>query len=354
METATVEEPRRAEENTFIVTNVTGWDARARLELRRLLPGASVESLFIRGNIVVVSPEAVDVVLDRLRGASTRYISRITPVQWRLGIGPGSDQLGRIAETASLLRTPDRSRSFRVTCTRRGTHDFTSRDVEMRVADVFVDSTGPRVDLESPEQILCIEIYQQVAWLGMNEASDVVTKPLRCGRKWAPGNRPVSRAEHKLRELLRKYDITLPAEARALDLGAAPGGWSRVLAARVAEVVAVDPGALDERVLELPNVTHLRCRTDDLDPAELGLFQIVTNDMNMRAAESAQLMCDVAPLVEPGALAVMTVKFFTPHPGAHVDAAVKVLQSEYEGMQVRRMPHNAKETSLIMRRKGGD
>lgn len=45
---------------------------------------------------------------------------------------------------------------------------------------------------------------------------------------------------------------------QAVDLGAAPGGWSFVLARRGLRVIAVDNGKLDRRVLETGLVEHLR------------------------------------------------------------------------------------------------
>jgi len=344
-------EPQLLSASTFLLSNATGWDGQARHELRRLLPDATVESLFLRGNIIVRSPEPVGTVLDRLREADTRYLGHIIPVQVRLAIGPGARQVACIADAARLLTPADLTRSFCVRCVRRGMHDFGSPELTLAVADVFVDSSGPPVDLKRPEQVCSVEIFQEAVWLGMNAVEDLPVKTMRAGRKWAPGNRPVSRAEHKLREVLRYWDLRLPSEGRALDLGAAPGGWTRVLAGRVAEVVAVDPGELDERVLALPNVTHLRCHTDELDQDAIGRFDVIVNDMNMHPDASARLMCEVATLVEPGAPAVMTVKFFTPRWSRHVDEAMGILEREYEDIQVRRMPHNASETSLVMRRR---
>jgi 23S rRNA (cytidine2498-2'-O)-methyltransferase len=44
----------------------------------------------------------------------------------------------------------------------------------------------------------------------------------------------------------------------AIDLGASPGGWSRVLAARGVRVVAVDNGPIAPEVLETQLVEHRR------------------------------------------------------------------------------------------------
>ncbi|MBD3292173.1 MAG: hypothetical protein GF393_04560 [Armatimonadia bacterium] len=115
--------------------------------------------------------------------------------------------------------------------------------------------------------------------------------------------------------------------------------------------MAVDPAELDERVTELENVTHLRCRTEELDPEQVGRFDVLTNDMNLDPPQSAQLMCEMAALLKPGALAVMTIKFVTRRRKRHIGEATNILSRCYEDVRVAHMPHNAKETTVLMRRK---
>jgi 23S rRNA U2552 (ribose-2'-O)-methylase RlmE/FtsJ len=48
----------------------------------------------------------------------------------------------------------------------------------------------------------------------------------------------------------------------SIDLGAAPGAWTEVLAEMTQEVViAVDPAELSAACLALPNVRHVRCNS---------------------------------------------------------------------------------------------
>jgi 23S rRNA (cytidine2498-2'-O)-methyltransferase len=78
-----------------------------------------------------------------------------------------------------------------------------------------------------------------------------------------PKNAP-SRSVLKLEEAFhhfltpRERDIRLCAGLRAVDLGAAPGGWSWLLAQRGMRVIAVDNGPLAPSLLESGLVQHLR------------------------------------------------------------------------------------------------
>ncbi len=343
---------KRMDNPALLVTCARGWEAEARQELRRLLPDAGVRSLFIGGNIIVGLRGDLQEALDAIAGAETYTLSHVTPVELRVEIGPGREWLDVMREAAARLAPVDPDRRFMVDVNRRGQHDFSSRDVVSAIAGVFVSEGRPPVDLENPEQVLSVQVFQSLCYMGVNPAEHLLKKDLKRMRRWAPGERPISRAELKLREALDAFDLKLPADGRALDLGAAPGGWSRVLAEHVGEVVAVDPGDLDERALELEEVTHLRCRAEELDPEQVGRFEVITNDMNLDPHESAELLCEMAPLVRPRGIGIMTIKFTTPRRGWHVKEAVSVLERCYEEIDVSRMPHNALETTAVMRRRG--
>src|SRR5436190_12483660 len=89
-----------------------------------------------------------------------------------------------------------------------------------------------------------------------------------------------SRAAFKLVELDQKFRF-LKKGARVLDLGAAPGGWSQVAAAKGATVVAADVLEMEQ----IPGVTFFKADLTDPDaPAMLkaaldGPADIVLTDM---------------------------------------------------------------------------
>jgi 23S rRNA (uridine2552-2'-O)-methyltransferase len=89
-----------------------------------------------------------------------------------------------------------------------------------------------------------------------------------------------SRAAFKLLELDEKFHF-LRKCAKVLDLGAAPGGWSQVAAARGATVVAADVLAMEE----IPGVSFFQADLTDPDvPAMLkaaldGPADVVMTDM---------------------------------------------------------------------------
>jgi len=66
--------------------------------------------------------------------------------------------------------------SFAVKTVRRGTHSFTSIDVNYRVGSAIVKAFGAPVNLEYPDVIFWVEIFNDVAALGVMDGKDVWRK----------------------------------------------------------------------------------------------------------------------------------------------------------------------------------
>jgi len=81
---------------------------------------------------------------------------------------------------------------------------------------------------------------------------------------------PPSRAYLKLWEAFARLRRQPGPGERCLDLGAAPGGWTWLLARSGAEVLAVDRAPLAREVDRLANVTARLGSAFDLDPADIG------------------------------------------------------------------------------------
>jgi 23S rRNA (cytidine2498-2'-O)-methyltransferase len=107
---------------------------------------------------------------------------------------------------------------------------------------------------------------------------DVVLAARRCSSPFPNGvprfvedrEGPPSRAYLKLWETFARLRRQPGPGERCLDLGAAPGGWTWLLARTGAEVIAIDRAPLATEVARLPNVTSMRTSAFGLDPADLG------------------------------------------------------------------------------------
>jgi len=354
-----MDEDRRiglSDNTAFVITTSAGLEAEARQELRRVLPDARAKSLFLKGNIIAYTDLGEAEALARLREAETRYLSHIFPFQATAPVTEDGSCFPGIAAAAARIGRIQAGETFIVRAHRRGKHEWATRDLERGVAFHLGDLTGGIPELDEPTHWrVSLQVFQALVYVGVNHPADLIVKTLQVTRKYAPGERPLNRAQWKMREALDTFGIELPPGAWALDLGSAPGGWAAVLAEQAERVVAVDPADLDPSVAELPNVEHLRARAETLvDRPDLReRFDLLSCDMNVDPAEAAALLVDLAPMLKPGAPAIMTVKYMTPERRRHEREAREALAAAYDGLRFQHLPHNARETTVAMRRRPG-
>jgi 23S rRNA (cytidine2498-2'-O)-methyltransferase len=156
----------------------------------------------------------------------------------------------------------------------------------------------------------------------------------------------ISRSEFKLEELLRSNEITLP-EGVALDLGASPGGWTRILRERGMTVWAIDPGNLDPRLVADRGVHHVRTTAGSFFHTSERTFDLIVNDMRMTPALSTELMLTASGHLNPSGMIIQTLKI-SPHHGLEmVRNALSTLRRRYDIDLVRQLHHNRNEVTVV-------
>jgi 23S rRNA (cytidine2498-2'-O)-methyltransferase len=134
---------------------------------------------------------------------------------------------------------------------------------------------------------------------------------------------PPSRAYLKLWEALTRLGRYPGPGETCLDLGAAPGGWSWVLARLGARVVAVDKAPLDAAVAAMPGVTMRAESAFGLDPRSEPRVDWLFSDV---ICYPSRLLALVRRWIEAGAARnfVCTLKFQgeTDHATAEAFAAI--------------------------------
>ena len=160
--------------------------------------------------------------------------------------------------------------------------------------------------------------------------------------------RQVSRAENKLKEALIKFDIKLNNKGYALDIGAAPGGWTKVLVDNGFVVYAVDPGNLKPELEENVNVRHYKCRIEDLNFTDF--FEIIVNDMNVEPSVTAEIMNKLSTSLQDNGVVIITLKL-PDKVEEDIKKAVLILNQCYDILSIKTLFHNRQEVTVFARKK---
>lgn len=291
----------------LLITSPSGFEKQAMQEISALLKEkdrrSEVRTTYFKGLLLAETSLSRDEAHEILRQAETKYVNKVLPIEKI--VSSSVEEIKKFFE--SRLREMDiKSKRAAARCARRGKHGFSSVEVEREVG-AMLKSAGATIDLKNPELIFLAEVVQDYACVSVLRAEEIIHKTPVAMRKWAPGERPVSRAELKMRELIRRFPEIFSEQAVALDIGAAPGGWSRAMAAKVKKVIAVDAAELNEDVKSLPNVLHIKIRAENLALNEQ--VDILTNDANLLHGESARLSVELAnKYLKPSGYLLHTVK----------------------------------------------
>ena len=238
---------------------------------------------------------------------------------------------------------------FKINCNISGIQTFNTDTIGMNAKDIEVmigtklELQGYKIDLLKPKYIFILDIFNTVIIadkvdLKNPAAINIIEKP-----------DDISRAQLKLREAILYFKIDLSSVRNALDLGAAPGGFSKELSMHRIKVIAVDTADLDKRLEKDRNITHLKIKAAQINSDYI--FDMITNDMNIDPVESAQVMLNLSNHLSSNGFAVMTIKCPSKNVSNYIKNTKKILSAKYTRFRLQHLPHNRMEITLFMLKK---
>ncbi len=297
--------------------------------------------------------------IDKIINKQPIFIKHLMPIdkEFKISLKKDKDLETLKYETENIFPI-NKGEKFSVQCRIKNSKnegiDYSSKDVEVALGMKYEDLGGIPVfsddNLKNENiKILSVLINRDSAYLGCSSSVENLNFHCDEHRICSKTGREISRAENKLKEALTKFDIKLSKEGYALDIGAAPGGWTKVLADHGYNVIAVDPGNLKKELLENPKIKHYKCRIEDLEFDNY--FDIIVNDMNVDPDITANIMNDLAKTLKDNSLAIVTLKL----PGKveeTIQEAKEILEENYEVIAIKSLFHNRQEvTALLKKRK---
>lgn len=299
------------------------------------------------------------------------FVRHLAPAQAIVNLSNTEDDIGELALAIANLPAfamLERGQRFAVQtrfvqtgaeATLVGTNKraYSSGHVNQLIAGAIAEETGAVESIKKPQVVVSLLCKIEKAYLGISLAKDNLSGWPGGARHFAQTSEQISRSEFKLLEALEVFGMTLPSEGWALDLGAAPGGWTRLLLEAGMSVVAVDPAKLDSRLAGHPRLEHYR------GYAELYLeeaikrrrkFEVITNDMRMDAREAARLLVEASACLRIDGFIISVLKL--PHATPEIDPlknlreALWLLNKRFGIVQARQLFHNRQEVTVLTAR----
>ncbi|NDI36869.1 SAM-dependent methyltransferase [Chengkuizengella sediminis] len=293
--------------------------------------------------------------IEHFRFQKPIYIQHISPIHTEVELTQTEEDLQvilkHVNQISSLL---DKNKSFSVQT--RFIDPSMERPYKRfevnKVVSTTVQEMGYTLHIQKPEQIISIAFYESQVYIGISTAEANLSDWSGGQHRFAQEEGQISRAEFKLLEAMDVFDIQLPENCVALDLGAAPGGWTRILLQYNAMVYAVDPANLDRSLKNHKKVKHFKETAQVFfTRIESTKFDVVVNDMKMDTIESVELMGEAKKLLKSNSLMILTLKLPKKNMKKRVDQAIFTLEKWFEIRGVKQLFHNRSEVTVYMKNK---
>ncbi len=339
-----------------IVTCDPESEAFALQELREILPELPRPDWLDDGIALIAPGLSFAAFAAAIARHAPIFIRHIAPVQREVALQGTEADIETLRTAVSTLADrldPTQTFAVQTRILAEGARPYRKFMLNNALSERLEAQTGAIMECRAPEQIVSVLCTPTHGYLGVSRAEQNRSDWPGGERRFRREEAQISRAEFKLLEALEVFRLELPPRGTALDLGAAPGGWTRVLRARGLEVVAVDPADLDARLRRDRSLVHVRKRVQEFLPCKRR-FAVLVNDMRMDALDSVAIMRQARDCLLPDGIGVMTLKL--PHAvGAKTDelalarAALEQLQQGYVILGARQLYHNRSEVTVALR-----
>lgn len=346
----------------FIVTFTPYFKKSVLRELSLIDKDIIISQSFNDGIILIQSQIDANEFLNNLVKSKPMFIKHICPVKFagtiKENLDVDKDIILNYLEKNDFEVLKDERFAVQTRIIAGGTNieplPYSSKDIEVYIGTYYTDKGGiptfsdDKIINKDNVKILSIIINKNNLYIGWSKSEQNLNfscDEYRISTK--QGRRVISRAENKLIEALTKFNIELSGGV-ALDIGAAPGGWTKVLVDHGFDVVAVDPGDLHVDLQNHPKIKHYKYRIENLNFENH--FDIIVNDMNVDPNVTSEIMNSLASQLKSNGLAIITFKLPN-NPDKSLKEGIEIISKKYEVLNVTSLFHNRQEVTALIRKK---
>jgi len=244
----------------------------------------------------------------------------------------------------------DKTKSFSVQIrTADDNKIYNPSEIKEKISDYFKSESFIE-NKRYPEQIISVFISNDFVYAGLSKAEDNLSIWSGGMRHYAMKEDTISRAGFKLMEALEAYPIDFKKDSIALDLGAAPGGWTKVLVENGLKVVAVDPVQLSPVLQANKNVEFYNGRAHDYIKKSNIMFDLIVNDMSMNIMTSINFILSLKHRLRNKGYVIMTFKLTKNDRLEKIKEGINQLSNKFDVVFIKQLFHNRSEVTVILQK----
>lgn len=233
----------------------------------------------------------------------------------------------------------------------RGNIDSQDSNLTVKIAEE-IKKNGYIIDVTNSEIIISLFLKDEKIYWGIGDENSNLShwKGGMPHYSSAQKYQFVSRAEFKLLEAIECFNIDVSGMKMGADLGAAPGGWTKVLINNGIECTSIDPSYLKPEIANNSRVKYYHMTVEDYIKLDLhNTFDIVVNDMKMDVKKSINIINQFYYKINDGGIVIITFKL--PHEFSYKDIVNNI--GMFDGFLLigaRQLFHNRSEITVVLKK----
>lgn len=332
--------------SAFIATASAAYWRQALPELRGADSKLGSLQQLAPGVVRFESTMSRDQFIDRLQQTETIFLRHLQPIDCEVSLpGTEGDPAALATAIGAILASVRPGERIGVQVRRLGGDLPYGRLAFKEALDPLISAAGGIPTTAGPDRILAITQVEGAALVGIATAAESLSGWLGGEMRFRREEEQISRAKFKLLEAFATFDLPHLDEGHALDLGAAPGGWTSLLLERNLRVTAVDTGEMAPVLRANPRLTALQKNVEEVSFAP-GSFDLIVCDMSWNPLHTASLLVKHAPAVREGAHGILTVKLMLDNPTRTIRRVRELLAPAYRVERVKQLFHNRDEVTM--------
>nr|WP_285891329.1 SAM-dependent methyltransferase [Paenibacillus pasadenensis] len=321
-------------------------------ELRRMFEGMSLSLLSPGETFRMNIPLEREEVLQAIRNDKPIFLRYLQPVDASRELSLDADDLDWLGDWLRLSKSKLDGLRVGVHIRKADGSPFPYSAADTRaVLDAVLAEAGAEPAHKQPDRLVAVYASKDTLYAGIGTPEEMLSDWPGGAVRFQREDGQISRAKFKLLEAEREFGLDYSTFSHALDIGAAPGGWTSLLLERGLKVTAVDPAELHPSLKAYRTLTVLRKNASEVK-FEPESFDLLVCDMSWSPMQMSRLVLDdITPALKSGGTAIVTVKLMHRKPLQTI-REVKTRFSEHfivEG--ARQLFHNREEITLYLKKK---
>lgn len=335
----------------WIGTANQGYSPYAIEELRRLLNSVKVTQLAAGEVFMFENEQTREETIDAVQKELPIFLRHIQPVDAVFEIKGNDNDLTELSDAVrrSRLLLADKRVSIHLRKAPKTAYTYSASETKSVLEAVLVDLNGELV-VQQPDLIIAIYASATDLYVGFGKPADMLSDWPGGAVRFQREEGQISRAKFKLLEAEREFGLDYSSYRNALDIGAAPGGWTSLLLERGLRVTAIDPGEMHPSLKGHPSLTYLKRNASEVKLGP-GTFDLLVCDMSWSPMQMCRLVLDLEPTLTPYASAIITVKLMHRKPLQTIREVKERLGSAFVISRAKQLFHNREEITLYLHRK---